>query len=114
MHSDVGGGYLEEQASDVALMWMIEKAKARGLAFREDFLADANWFHPDAEGKLHDSFDFPFSWLDTLRRKKGNREFQANGANTFESLHESVVERFKKGGTDWPPSFLKPLQKLTQ
>jgi len=114
VHSDVGGGYVEEQVSDVALIWMIEKAKARGLAFREDFLADQNWFHPDVEGKLHDSFDFQFSLVDTLRRKTGNREFQANGANTFESLHESVVERFKKGEHNWPPSFLQAIHKLAQ
>src|SRR5205814_3890156 len=37
VHSDVGGGYVEEQLSDVALLWMIEKAKSRGLGFREDF-----------------------------------------------------------------------------
>jgi uncharacterized protein (DUF2235 family) len=114
VHSDVGGGYLEEQLSDVAVMWMIEKAKAHGLAFREDFLADQNWFHPDVDGKLHDSFDFPFSSLDTLRRTKGDREFQAIGPNTFESLHQSVVERFKKGEPNWPPTFLQALQKLTQ
>ena len=92
---------------------MIGKAKSHGLAFREDFLADEEWFRPDAMGRLHDSFDFPFTLLDTLRRMKGNRVFQANGANTFESLHESVVERFKKGETNWPPSFLEALQKLT-
>src|SRR5438552_4382438 len=40
---------------------------------------------------------------------EGNREFQANGANTFESIHQSVVERFKKGEHNWPPSFLQAL-----
>ena len=114
VHSDVGGGYVDEQLSDVALMWMIEKAKSRGLSFREDFLADEDWFHPDPDGKLHDSFNFPFSWLDTLRRKKGDRQFQGNGANTFESLHASVLERFKNHKDGWPPSFLAELQKLTE
>ena len=114
VHSDVGGGYVEEQLSDVALLCMIEKAKSRGLGFREDFLSDKRWVNPDPEAMLHDSFDFPFSWLDTLRRKKGDRQFQANGTNTFESLHASVVERFKKGERNWSPSFLKELERLTQ
>lgn len=115
VHSDVGGGYLEEQLSDLAILWMIEKAKSCGLGFREDFLSDPRWFSPSAEGKLHDSFDFPLSWLDTLRRKKGNRKFQANGTNTFESIHPSVVERFKSHKDDpWSPSFLNELQRLTQ
>jgi len=112
VHSDVGGGYFEEQLSDVAFLWMIEKAKSCSLGFREDFLADKDWFNPNPEGRLHDSFDFPFSWLDTLRRKKGNRQFQAK-PNTFESLHGSVVERFKKGERNWPPSFLEELKRLT-
>ena len=114
VHSDVGGGYVEEQLSDVALLWMIEKAKSRGLGFREDFLSDPRWFAPNPEGRLHDSFDFPFSWLDTLRRRKGNRTFKAKGTNTFESLHASVVERFKNHKDGWAPSFLAELQNLTQ
>jgi uncharacterized protein (DUF2235 family) len=111
VHSDVGGGYAEAGLSDVAARWLIEKAKSHGLGFREDFLADSRWFAPDPEGKLHDSFDFPFSWLDTLRRRKGNRTFRAKGTNTFESLHPSVLERFKNHKEGWPPTFLAELQK---
>jgi hypothetical protein len=92
---------------------MIEKAKSCGLGFQEDFLSNENWFHADPQGELHDSFDFPFSWLDTLRRKKGDRQFQANGENTFESLHASVLERFENHKEGWPPSFLTELQRLT-
>src|SRR4029077_14081683 len=73
VHSDVGGGYASAGLSDSALVWMIEKAKSVGLAFREDFLSDSRWFAPDPQAQLHDSFDFPFSWLDTLRRRKGDR-----------------------------------------
>jgi uncharacterized protein (DUF2235 family) len=114
VHSDVGGGYAAAGLSDVALLWMIEKAKSHGLGFREDFLSDPRWFAPDPQAELHDSFDFPFSWLDTLRRKKGNRTFKAKGTNTFESLHASVVERFKNRKDSWPPSFLAELQDLTR
>jgi len=111
VHSDVGGGYAETGLSDVALLWMIEKARLSGLGFREDFLSDSRWFAPNVGGKLHDSFDFPFSWLDTVRRRKGNRTFNAKGTNTFESIHPSVVERFKNHKDGWPPSFLAELQK---
>jgi uncharacterized protein (DUF2235 family) len=113
VHSDVGGGYVEEQLSDVSFQWMVEKAKLRGLGFREDFLADPRWFAPNPEGKLHDSFDFPFSWLDSIRRRKGNRTFKAKGTNTFESIHPSVVQRFQKDAVNWPPSFLSELQRST-
>jgi hypothetical protein len=35
-HSDVGGGYAQRGLSDIALKWMIEKARAVGLAFDQD------------------------------------------------------------------------------
>ncbi len=114
VHSDVGGGYLEEQLSDVAALWMTEKARSRGLGFREDFLSDPRWFAPDVEGQLHDSFDFPFSWLDTLRRKKGDRSYKTKGPNTFESIHPTAAERFERRRDSWPSSFIPELQRLTR
>ena len=113
VHCDVGGGYPEAQLSDVVLLWMIDKAKSCGLGFREDFLTDPCWFSPNPEGKLHDSLDFPFSWLDTLRRKKGDRVFNEKGTGTFESIHPSAVDRFKKEPKNWPPSFLEELRRIT-
>lgn len=112
VHSDLGGGYAAGSLSDVALLWMIEKARLHGLGFREDFLSDPRWFAPDVQGQLHDSFDFPFSWLDTLRRKKGNRAFKAQGEATCESIHPSVIERFQSHKDSWPASFAAELERL--
>jgi uncharacterized protein (DUF2235 family) len=36
VHCDVGGGYLEHQLSDIALLWMVERAKSCGLSFDSD------------------------------------------------------------------------------
>ena len=110
VHSDVGGGYLEGGLSDIPFNWMIEKASSHGLAFRDDFLTDARWVHPDPEQKAHNSFDFPFSWLDTLRRRTGDRSYQAK-ENTFESIHDSAVERYKSGLDQWPESFRRALDR---
>jgi uncharacterized protein (DUF2235 family) len=112
VHSDVGGGYAAAALSDVALTWMIENAAHCGLAFREDFLSDPRWFAATPEGQQHDSFDFPFSWLDTLRRRKGDRAFNAKGPNTFESIDPSVLERFQTVEERWPPTFLAELERL--
>jgi uncharacterized protein (DUF2235 family) len=110
VHSDVGGGYAETGLSDIAIGWLIEKAKTHGLGFRDDFLADPGWFTPDVNGELHNSFDFPFSWLDSLRRRKGERVFRAKAADTFETIHPSAKERFRKKKGYWPSSFLTELQ----
>jgi uncharacterized protein (DUF2235 family) len=54
VHSDVGGGYPERGLSDVALEWMIAKARNAGLAFDAATMA-ANPTQPNHRGTLHDS-----------------------------------------------------------
>lgn len=54
VHSNVGGGYRRDEMALVALNWMMAKASAHGLRFKEQtwqrFAADA-----DVHGKLYDS-----------------------------------------------------------
>jgi len=51
-HADVGGGYKETQLSDVALLWMAERAHAMtGLAFNMDQLERTS--RPDPLGPQH-------------------------------------------------------------
>jgi uncharacterized protein (DUF2235 family) len=38
VHSDVGGGYSDTGLSEIALLWMAEKARGCGLAFKPDHL----------------------------------------------------------------------------
>jgi hypothetical protein len=49
----VGGGYRDASLSDLALLWMVGKAKGCGLAFDDQKLRDQ--VKPDVLGKLHDS-----------------------------------------------------------
>lgn len=104
VHSDVGGGYAEAGLSDIALEWMVSKARSHGLGLDDYFLKDPQWVNPERTQKAHDSFDFPFSWLDTLRRKKGDRIFREK-PNTFETIHPSAIDRYNKHSDRWPPSF---------
>ena len=53
VHADVGGWYDERGLSNIALHWMLERAKGRGLALDEAKLAQ----HPkDPHAKAHDSY----------------------------------------------------------
>lgn len=71
-HSDVGGGYAEHGLSDVALLWMVDRARGCGLAFHEgafvhepapaesgddidDVVRTCTRVMPDPHGRLHDS-----------------------------------------------------------
>lgn len=54
VHSDVGGGYADDSLSSIALAWMLDEAKAAGLAFipaAESAIRD----NANAWGPLHDS-----------------------------------------------------------
>jgi uncharacterized protein (DUF2235 family) len=54
VHSDVGGGYAEAALSDLALDWMLGKAREAGLALDQAAL-DGNPLKGDPRGTLHDS-----------------------------------------------------------
>ena len=49
VHSDVGGGYRDSALSEIALLWMVERAREAGLAFRPDqFTSPPGEVDPDA------------------------------------------------------------------
>ena len=52
MHTDVGGGYKEEELSDIPLVWMIEEAKKAGLKIYPKHKVK---IRPNADGFMHDS-----------------------------------------------------------
>jgi len=97
-HSDVGGGYAEQQLSDIPLQWMIDKAKAAGLAF-DDEAVDANPLKPDATAPLHDSmkgfYRVAMSYDRVIGKTKKNDKAPQHDDPT-QSLHPSVLERWDK------------------
>jgi uncharacterized protein (DUF2235 family) len=91
VHCDVGGGYQEEQLSDLTLLWMIEKAKFAELAIDMSMAVTNKKFSvflsPSPSGKQHNSRT-PIYWLSgTIMRKIG----QLQGFN--ECIDKSVFER---------------------
>ena len=52
MHTDVGGGYKEQDLSDIPLVWMIEKAVNHGLLIYPKHKIKIK---EDANGIMHDS-----------------------------------------------------------
>ncbi|MGQ0543936.1 MAG: DUF2235 domain-containing protein [Betaproteobacteria bacterium] len=84
-HSDVGGGYAETGLSDIALEWMIGRARAAGLAFDAAALA-AYPLRPDPLGQLHDSKTGLYRLTAGIDRRIGTDPTQ--------SVHESVKARW--------------------
>ena len=52
MHTDVGGGYKDQQLSDIALTWMLNMAQTHGLLIYPKHKVQIN---PDPNGYMHDS-----------------------------------------------------------
>ncbi|MEM6639837.1 MAG: DUF2235 domain-containing protein [Pseudomonadota bacterium] len=53
-HSDVGGGCLKAELSDVALLWMIHRGAQHGLKFKRSYME--RYVNPRVPGHVHDAF----------------------------------------------------------
>ncbi len=85
VHSNIGGGYADSGLSDVALNWLIEKAKDVGLCYDDDRLKEIK---PDYSGELRNSYTPTYwFWLPCQRKITLND-------NSNQSIDESVWERY--------------------
>lgn len=90
VHSDVGGWYDEKGLSDIALIWMLEKAEKKGLRLREGWKDNLK---PDPLGPLHESrTGFWKAW------RPAHRQIP-EGAQ----IHQSAIDRAR--GSDYDPKF---------
>ena len=94
VHSDVGGGYPESGLSDSALKWMVAKAEGCNLKF-EDIPVN-----PDPKAKMHESYTGFYKLQHPLFRPIGITDPKRGATN--ESIHPSVVERYKNDPTYRP------------
>ena len=109
-HSDVGGGYertrvegspdhaprFEPQLADIALDWMIARARACGLAFDAEALS-ANPLDLDPRARIHDSRTGLYNVVPEYDRAIGlatiDRQ-QTERPDATQSLHPSVLARW--------------------
>jgi uncharacterized protein (DUF2235 family) len=111
-HSDVGGGHATSELADITLLWMVDRARSCGLAFREDAYRrpadggprtyDGTTFpvDPDPLGPLHDSRTSLFRLLRPYARPIGAADA------TSESVASSAVTRCADGRARYAPSRL--------
>ena len=90
VHSDVGGGYPESEngLSDISLQWMLEKAQSCKLSFGPIKL------NPDPMSIKHESYTGFYTLQTKLLRPIGL--VSPKEGDTNESVHPSVIERYKK------------------
>ncbi len=105
VHSDVGGGYPDEESglSDLSLRWMLDKAEGCNLSFESIKL------NPDPMATSHESYRGFYMLLPRLFRpiamvdkKKGN---------SFEIVDPSTKERYKKNVKYRPENLVDHFRK---
>jgi uncharacterized protein (DUF2235 family) len=108
-HSDVGGGHAASELADITLLWMVDRARSCGLAFRDDAYRrpadggprsyDGTTFpvDPDPLGTLHDSRTSFFRLLRPYARPIGT------GDAGSESVASTAVTRRDDGRAEYAP-----------
>jgi len=101
VHSNVGGGYPKNMGlSDEALMWLVNRSTACGLVFNQAYLNDTKKIKPNAKGKLHDSFSWPYKLMQLFKpfhRPMGQANYRG------EMLDESVLRRLSDSSMNYQP-----------
>ena len=101
VHTNVGGGYEDTGLSDIAFLWMKERAQECGLVFREGYIRQA--IRPNVLGVLEDSGKGIYRLIAPYVRPIPARP----GARTFETVHPSAYERFHRCPDYRPPNLPK-------
>ncbi len=96
MHTDVGGGYPQQELSDIPLVWLIQQAMKHGLLIYPKHKVR---IQENADGHMHNSRG---TWLTKWYRRQ--RRFWPDGRDDKPVVHRSVLERSKnESNGDDPP-----------
>jgi hypothetical protein len=121
VHSDVGGGYQQDGLSDVALSYMLDKAKAHGIQFMEAGKIDYAGINaaaktkieledvalrPDPLGPLHEHQRDEKVASITLKAREIRVMINDRPSDMSPILHHAVVERIK-GDPKYRPEKLR-------
>ena len=96
VHCDVGGGYPDSGLSDLALRWMVERARSCGLEFEQDAFTATR---PDPLAELHESRKAFYRLQRPFVRPIGQKE------QGHELVGSSALER-QKMDSDYAPAGL--------
>ncbi len=106
VHSNIGGGYEDTGLSDIAFLWMKQKAGDVGLVFDENWIAQN--VHPNALGELRNSRTGLYKLSVDYHRPIGVKL----GGN--ESVHAEVMVRYEKDSGYQPENLMEYLKKSTR
>jgi uncharacterized protein (DUF2235 family) len=102
-HANVGGGYEDFGLSNIAFIWMKEKAHECGLCFDEDFVHEHYYLSQNHLGEIRDSVSGIFAYLPRRIREIGELDQDGTPVNAGEHIHGSALLRRKHLGASYSP-----------
>ncbi len=102
MHSNVGGGYERDGLAYIPLYWMMAKAKAHGLIFKDGYLEEA-FDSSNASGHIYNSRN-GLGIFYRYHPREIERLCKGKIANI--KIHQSVLKRMSRKTDDYAPGNL--------
>jgi uncharacterized protein (DUF2235 family) len=97
-HTNIGGGYINEELSNIALAWVVSRAVEAGIPNRPQYIE--GWYLENTYGRSRLSYDEFLSWMGWLAwLAKGwpePRKFREGQA-----VHTSVFDRLEGTSSDY-------------
>lgn len=111
VHSNVGGGYADTGLSDIALLWMVGKAEACGLAFNREYLQ--TMVKPSALAKMGKSQNLFYRIIGfgNFHRRLGPDPEKQPVPVTKESAASTAVERLENPASNYDARNLREFLK---
>ena len=116
-HSNIGGGYVDCGLSNITLKWMIDKAKATGLEFDENYVQAIAC---DSSGELRGTNTFGYKMLGLFWRSINNTYLSVRRSKGIlatsqrnERIHYTCMERLHKMKRYKPKNVPPALKKGT-
>lgn len=103
-HADVGGGVPDNGLPDLALCWLVDRAKEQGLVFDDAYLKSI--VTPDHRAPLHESYELFYRFWAPLSREIGTR------STITEAVHQSVIERMQNRPPTYLPENVRSYQRI--
>lgn len=106
VHTSIGGGYADDGLANGALRWMLDAAKAEGLAVDEAFLRFYRPWFGDTRNESYKGFMKVRSWIRSLRGESGDRDLLAYRGVGGLDVHESAFKLLEHDETYRPQNLL--------
>jgi hypothetical protein len=94
VHSNIGGGYVDDGLANIALQWMLDEARGCGLSFDEEY---ARVFRAYPQDRLYRSESWRYRLLDAARGRvgRGRREMRSWPPTATMTLAPAVIHRLR-------------------